>query len=108
MDISEVILYAVAGYIVGRLAAVPLLFLASKANDRLQWGDWMAGAGLNRRQRRAYRRRFGNREVSRAEWEDFMAADTSFTAIRRRLGTKPGTIGDFEAEYGPVRRSSLL
>jgi hypothetical protein len=29
--------------------------------------------------------------------------DTSFEAIRKRLGTEPGTLADFEAEYGPIR-----
>lgn len=29
--------------------------------------------------------------------------DTSFEAIRKRLGTKPGTLADFEAEYDPAR-----
>ena len=30
-------------------------------------------------------------------------ADTSFEAIRERLDTEPGTLADFEAEYGPIR-----
>jgi hypothetical protein len=29
--------------------------------------------------------------------------DTSFEAVRKRLGTEPVTLADFEAEYGPVR-----
>jgi hypothetical protein len=29
--------------------------------------------------------------------------DTSFEAVRKRLGTKPGTLAAFEAEYSPVR-----
>lgn len=28
---------------------------------------------------------------------------TSFEDVHRRLGTEPGTLADFEAEYGPVR-----
>jgi hypothetical protein len=32
-----------------------------------------------------------------------LVPDTSFDAIRKRLGTEPGTLADFEAEYGPVR-----
>lgn len=32
-----------------------------------------------------------------------LAPDTSFEAIRKRLGTEPGTLADFEAEYGPVQ-----
>jgi len=30
------------------------------------------------------------------------ALDTSFEAIRVRLGTEPATLAEFEAEYGPV------
>jgi hypothetical protein len=30
------------------------------------------------------------------------ALDTSFEAIRLRLGTEPATLAEFEAEYGPV------
>ena len=29
--------------------------------------------------------------------------NTSFEDVRKRLGTEPGTLADFEAEYGPVR-----
>jgi hypothetical protein len=32
-----------------------------------------------------------------------LVPDTSFVAIRERLGTEPGTLAEFEAEYGPVR-----
>jgi hypothetical protein len=32
-----------------------------------------------------------------------LVPDTSFEAIRKRLGTEPGTLADFEAEYGPVK-----
>jgi HEPN domain-containing protein len=32
-----------------------------------------------------------------------LVPDTSFEAIRKRFGTKPGTLADFEAEYGPVQ-----
>lgn len=32
-----------------------------------------------------------------------LVPDTSFEAIRKRLGTEPGTLADFEAEYGPVQ-----
>lgn len=32
-----------------------------------------------------------------------LVPDTSFEAIRKRLGTKPGMLADFEAEYGPVQ-----
>lgn len=28
--------------------------------------------------------------------------DTSFEAVRKRLGTEPGTLAEFEAEYGPI------
>lgn len=28
--------------------------------------------------------------------------DTSFEAVRKRLGTEPGTWADFEVEYGPI------
>lgn len=31
-----------------------------------------------------------------------LVPDTSFEAVRKRLGTKPGTLADFEAEHGPV------
>jgi hypothetical protein len=31
-----------------------------------------------------------------------LVPDTSFEAARKRLGTRPGTLADFEAEYGPV------
>lgn len=31
-----------------------------------------------------------------------LVPDTSFEAARKRLGTTPGTLADFEAEYGPV------
>lgn len=31
-----------------------------------------------------------------------LVPDTSFEAIRRRLGTEPATLAEFEAEYGPV------
>jgi hypothetical protein len=31
--------------------------------------------------------------------------ETSFDAIRKRLRTEPGTLADFEAEYGPVQPS---
>lgn len=34
-----------------------------------------------------------------------LVPDTSFDAIRKRLGTEPGTLADFEAEYGPVKPS---
>jgi hypothetical protein len=30
---------------------------------------------------------------------------TAFEAIRTRLGTEPGTLAEFEAEYGPVQPS---
>jgi hypothetical protein len=30
------------------------------------------------------------------------ALDTSFEAIRLRLGTEPATLAEFEAEYGPI------
>ncbi len=32
-----------------------------------------------------------------------LVPDTSFDAIRKRLGTEPGTLADFEAEYGAVQ-----
>lgn len=32
-----------------------------------------------------------------------LAPDTSFEAIRKRLGTEPATLADFEAEFGRVR-----
>lgn len=32
-----------------------------------------------------------------------LVPDTSFEAVRKRLGTKPGTLADFEAEHGPVQ-----
>lgn len=32
-----------------------------------------------------------------------LVPDTSFEAIRKRLGTQPGTLSDFEAEHGPVQ-----
>jgi hypothetical protein len=28
--------------------------------------------------------------------------DTSFEAVRKRLGTESGTLPEFEAEYGPI------
>ncbi len=31
-----------------------------------------------------------------------LVLDTSFEAARKRLGTTPGTLADFEAEYGPA------
>jgi hypothetical protein len=31
--------------------------------------------------------------------------DISFEAIRKRLGTEPATLAEFEAEYGPVQPS---
>lgn len=31
-----------------------------------------------------------------------LVPDTSFEAARKRLGTTPGTLADFEAEYGSV------
>lgn len=31
-----------------------------------------------------------------------LVPDTSFEAVHKRLGTEPGTLADFEAEYGPV------
>jgi len=34
-----------------------------------------------------------------------LVPDASFEAIRKRLGTTPGTLADFEDEYGPVRPS---
>lgn len=34
-----------------------------------------------------------------------LVPDTSFDAIRKRLGTEPGTLAEFEAEYGPVQPS---
>ena len=32
-----------------------------------------------------------------------LVPDTSFEAIRKRLGTEPGTLAEFEAEHGPVQ-----
>jgi hypothetical protein len=32
-----------------------------------------------------------------------LVPDTSIEAIRKRLGTEPGTLAEFEAEYGPVQ-----
>lgn len=32
-----------------------------------------------------------------------LVPDTSFEAIHKRLGTEPGTLADFEAEYGSVQ-----
>jgi hypothetical protein len=32
-----------------------------------------------------------------------LVPDTSFEAIRKRLGTEPATLAEFEAEYGPVQ-----
>lgn len=32
-----------------------------------------------------------------------LVPDTSFAAIRERLGTEPATLADFEAEFGPVQ-----
>jgi hypothetical protein len=32
-----------------------------------------------------------------------LAPDTSMAAIRRRYGLEPGTLAEFEAEYGPVQ-----
>jgi hypothetical protein len=32
-----------------------------------------------------------------------LVPDTSFAAIRKRLGTEPATLAEFEAEYGPVQ-----
>jgi hypothetical protein len=32
-----------------------------------------------------------------------LVPDTSFAAIRKRLGTEPATLADFEAEFGPVQ-----
>lgn len=32
-----------------------------------------------------------------------LVPDTSFKAIRKRLGTEPATLAEFEAEFGPVR-----
>lgn len=34
-----------------------------------------------------------------------LVPDNSFEAIRKRLGTEPATLADFEAEYGPVQPS---
>jgi len=34
-----------------------------------------------------------------------LVPDTSFEAIRKRLGTEPATLAEFEAEYGPVQPS---
>jgi hypothetical protein len=31
-----------------------------------------------------------------------LVPDTSFERVRRRLGTEPATLADFEAGYGPV------
>jgi hypothetical protein len=31
-----------------------------------------------------------------------LVPDTSFEAIRKRLGTEPATLAEFEVEYGPV------
>jgi hypothetical protein len=28
--------------------------------------------------------------------------DTSFEAVRKRLGTESGTLAEFEVEYGPI------
>jgi len=39
-----------------------------------------------------------------AGWSERMIADaTSFAKIRDRIGSQPGTLADFEAEYGRVR-----
>jgi hypothetical protein len=35
------------------------------------------------------------------------AFDTSFEAIRVRLGTEPGTLAEFEAEFGPIQTPGL-
>ncbi len=32
-----------------------------------------------------------------------LVPDTSFEAIRKRLGTEPATLAEFEAEFGPVQ-----
>lgn len=32
-----------------------------------------------------------------------LVPDTSFEAIRERLGTEPATLAEFEAEHGPVQ-----
>jgi len=32
-----------------------------------------------------------------------LVPDTSFEAIRKRLGTEPATLAEFEAEHGPVQ-----
>lgn len=34
-----------------------------------------------------------------------LVPDTSFEAIRKRLGTEPATLADFEGEHGPVQPS---
>lgn len=42
-------------------------------------------------------------EAALAALEAVNGRDTSFDAIRKRLGTEPGTLADFEADYGPVQ-----
>lgn len=42
--------------------------------------------------------------VERPDGSLTLVPDTSFEAIRKRLGTKPATLAEFEAEFGPVRR----
>jgi hypothetical protein len=39
----------------------------------------------------------------RADGSLTLVPDTSFTAIRKRLGTQPGTLADFETEHGAVQ-----
>lgn len=43
-------------------------------------------------------------EAALAALEAVNGRDTSFDAIRKRLGTEPGTLADFEADYrSPVQ-----
>jgi hypothetical protein len=42
-------------------------------------------------------------EESRDDGRLLVAPDTSAQAIRKRLGTEPVTLAEFEAEYGPVQ-----
>lgn len=42
-------------------------------------------------------------EEARADGRLLLAPDTSARAIMERLGHKPATLAEFEAEYGPVQ-----
>lgn len=42
-------------------------------------------------------------EETRADGRLLVAPDTSAQAIMERLGHKPATLAEFEAEYGPVQ-----